>query len=179
MTIAKYRVMLFSIAWIGLAGLKLHAQAPAVEIPPVHATALTGEKVDLPSGLNGRVGILVLGFSQGSRDAVAGWGKRLAAEYKASTTVLYYEMPMLESVPGLLRGYVTRKIGESIPDVGKSRFVPVLDHEKDWKKLTGYKGGDDAYVVVVEPAGAVRWKLQGPAADGSFAELKRQVEAGH
>ena len=177
--IAMYRVTLCSVAWIGLAALSIHAQVPADQIPPVHATALTGEKIDLPSGLNGRVGVLVIGFSQGSRDAVAGWGKRLAGEYRASTTVIYYEMPLLESVPGLLRGYVVRKIGESIPDAGKSRFVPVLDHEKDWKRLTGYKGGDAAYVVVVESSGAVRCKLQGPASDANFAELKRQVASAH
>ena len=169
---------LFPVAgmWLGLAFSGVGAQTTPVQIPPVHGTALSGDKIDLPDGLKGKVGVLVLGFSHDSRDNVAAWGKRIAADYRGSAGVIYYEMPMLESVPGLLRGFVTKKIAEAVPDGGKSSFVPVTDHEKDWKKITGYKGGDDAYVVVVDSTGLVRWKLQGAASDAHEAELKRQVE---
>lgn len=162
---------------LGISGTRLVAQTAPAQIPPVHSTSLTGEKVDLPGGLKGKVGVLVLGFSHDSRDNVASWGKRLHDGYNSSTTVLYYEMPMLESVPGMLRGFVTKKIAESVPDAGKSRFLPIVDHEKDWKKLTGYKSGDDAYIVVVDSTGTVRWKLQGAASEANYTEAKRQIEA--
>lgn len=162
-----------AVCWLGC---QAQAQTPA-QMPPIHGTALNGEKVDLPEGLKGKVAVMVLGFSHDSRDNVAAWGKRLAGVYKGSASVLYFEMPMLESVPGIIRGFVTKKIGESVPDTEKGHFVPVLEHEKDWKKLTGYKSGDDAYMVVVDSTGAVRWKLQGAASDANEAELKRQVEA--
>ena len=171
------KATLLASIWIGLSITGIQAQTAPVQIPPVHSTSLSGEKVNLPEGLKGKVGVLVLGFSHDSRDNVASWGKRLHDGYNSSTTVLYYEMPMLESVPGMLRGFVTKKIAESVPDAAKSRFLPVTDHEKDWKQLTGYKSGDDAYVVVVDSTGTVRWKLQGAASDANYAEAKRQIEA--
>jgi len=152
-------------------------QTPAlVRIPPVHGTVLSGQKVDLPEALKGKVGVLVLGFSRASGDVVAEWGKKLFREYNGSGTVAYYEMSVLESVPGLLRGFVVKKIGESMPDVAKSHFLPVLDHEKEWKATAGFKASDDAYVLVVDGTGAVRGRVQGTATDANVAEMKRQLD---
>jgi len=146
------------------------------QIPPLHGTTLTGEKVDLPKCLKGRVGVLVLGFSQASRDAVAEWGKRLTGEYRTSATVVYYEMPVLESVPHLLRGFVLKQIQKSVPEPGRSRFIPILDHEADWKKASGFVKPDDAYVLVVDAEGDVAWKTEGGATDAAVAEVLRRVD---
>ncbi len=151
-----------------------HAQS--TRIPAVHATVLTGQTVDLPGALQGKSAVLVLGFSQASREQVTEWGKRLAGEYRNSETVLYYEMPVLESVPRMLRGWVTRKMGESVPDRAKDRFLAISDHEKEWKAATGFSKSDDAYVLVVDSSGNVRARLQGPPNDANFGEVKRQLQ---
>src|SRR5450756_1509470 len=86
------------------------AQSAPERIPEVHGTSLAEQQVHLPKDLQGRIGVLVLGFTQGSRDAVAGWGKRLSADYADSPTVAYYEMPVLAGVPRFIRGMVIGKI---------------------------------------------------------------------
>jgi hypothetical protein len=146
-----------------------------IQIPPVHATVLTGQTVDLPAALQGKSAVLVLGFSQASREQATDWGKRLAADYRTSGTVLYYEMPVLEAVPRLLRGWVTKKIAESVPERARDHFLIVLDHEKEWRAAVAYNKSDDAYVVVVDSAGTIRARLEGPASDANFAEVKRQL----
>lgn len=151
--------------------------AAAVRIPPVHGSVLSGEKVNLPEALKGKVGVLVLGFSRASGDVVAAWGKKLFREYNGSDAVAYFEMSELESVPGILRGFVMKKISESMPDVAKSHFLPVLDHEKEWKAVAGFKASDDAYVLVVDDTGTLRGRVQGIATDANVAEVKRQVDA--
>ena len=153
------------------------AQGAATEIPVVHGTVLTGEKVDLPNGLRGKVGVLVVVFSEGSRVEATNWGKRLAADYRDSDAVVYYEMPVLESVPRLLRGWVLKKIADSVPDRAKPRFLPVIDHEKEWKSATGFARPDDAYVLVVDGAGSIAWKTEGGTSDAAYAEVRRRVEA--
>ena len=156
----------------------LHGQAAAADqIPPVHGSVLSGEKVDLPQALKGKVGVLVLGFSRKSGDVVAEWGKRLFRDYKGSTSISYYEMSILETVPGILRGYVVKRISESVPDVAKSHFLPVLDREKEWKAAAGFKSSEDVYVLVVDGTGVVRARVMGVATDANFAEVKRQVDA--
>ncbi len=144
-------------------------------IPPVHGTVLSGSAVDLPDALRGKTGVLVIGFSQGSRDQVATWGRRLAVDYRGSSTVTYYEMAALASVPRFLRGLVLKKIKDDVPQPAQERFLPVFDHEADWKSATGFSKADDAYVLVVNGNGTVRWRTAGIASDAAYAEVKRRV----
>ena len=79
-------------------------QAPKERIPALHGSVLTGSIVDLPQSLEGKSGVLIVGFSQSSRAEVTEWGRRLAGEYRDSPTIVYYEMPVLAAVPGCFAG---------------------------------------------------------------------------
>ncbi|WP_263383161.1 TlpA family protein disulfide reductase [Granulicella arctica] len=158
-----------------LAGLS-HSPATSQIIPEVHGTTLSGTPVDLPAALKGKVGILVIGFSQGSRDAVTVWGKKLAADYYDSPRVLYYEMPVLASVPRLMRGFVTSRIKAAVSDRGKSHFIPLTEDEPVWRSLVHYKAPDDPYLLLVDAQGTVRWQTQGQASDVTYAAMKQQVD---
>lgn len=154
------------------------ANAQVKQIPPIHALAVSGEQVDLPSGLHGRVAVLVVSFSQASRDEVTAWGLRLEADYHGSSNVVYYEMPVLASVPRPLRGWVTRKIKDSIPATAQPRFVPILDHEAEWKAAAGFSRNDregDAYVLVVDSGGNILSRMVGAPSSQSYAELARRL----
>ncbi len=148
---------------------------PAQSIPAVHTEALAGNQVNLPDDLHGHTAILVIGFSRGSQDEVAAWGKRLAADYNGSPTVQYYELAMLASVPRPLRGFVTRSMKKSVPERAHAHFLPIITGEDAWRALARYKGGDSAYLLVVDPTGTVRWQTQGPATDGTAQELRRHL----
>jgi hypothetical protein len=177
MTFPSFAVGL-SLLCAGLLGAAIPASAadPNPRIPTVHGATFSDAKVDLPADLQGKVGILVVGFSQGSRDAVTAWGKRLATDYYGSTTVLYYEMPMLASVPRLLRGFVEGRIKASVSDRGRAHFLPLTEDEPAWRALTHYSAPDDPYIMLVDGEGAIRWQTQGAPADSSYAALKQQVE---
>lgn len=144
-------------------------------IPAVRGNSLAGTEVVLPDALRGKVGVLVLGFSRGSQGQVTTWGRRLAAEWKDSASVVYYEMPMLAGVPRLLRGVVTRSMKSSIPERAQSRFVPITSDEDAWRALAHYSKGDDAYVLVVDGDGRVIWQTEGEATDAAFGEVKERV----
>jgi hypothetical protein len=165
-------------SWRLLVGLTLGlGTATAQVIPPVHGATFSGSPVDLPADLRGKVGVLVIGFSQGSRGDVTVWGKRLAEDYYDSPAVLYYEMPVLASVPKLMRGFVTGRIKAEVSDRGKTHFLPLDDHEPEWRTLTHYAVPDDAYVLLVDSSGVIRWQEHGPATDAAYAALRQQVEA--
>jgi hypothetical protein len=145
-------------------------------IPEVHGTSLSNTAVNLPEALQGKVGILVLGFSRGSRDAVASWGRRLATNYRESPTVAYYEMPVLASAPGMVRGFIVRSMRSSVPEPMQARFVPIMDNEAAWRGLVHYGPPDDPYVLVVDGQGNVVWQTQGQPTETAYAALKQQVE---
>ena len=152
------------------------ATAAAARIPEVHGRSLTNEAVSLPEILHGRPGVLILGFSRGSRDAVAGWGRKLAADYRNSSAVMYYEMPVLASVPGIMRGFVIRSMRSSVPPRAQARFVPITEDEATWRTLVHYGVADDPYLLVVDGQGNVAWQTQGQPTEAAYAALKRQVE---
>ncbi|MEO8869280.1 MAG: hypothetical protein ABI357_00465 [Granulicella sp.] len=155
------------------------AQNPKVvpKIPAVHSTSFSGDTVELPRALHGKVGVLVIGFSQSSRKAVEEWGKGLSAIYGSSPTVVYYEMPVLASVPRLLRGFVTSRIRAAVSEKARPHFVPLLQDEDTWRELARCQAPDDAYVLLVDGVGVIQWQTQGPPTEAGMSALKHHVEA--
>lgn len=155
----------------------LTAQAQGARIPAAHGASLAGAQVTLPDDLRGKVGVLVLGFSKSSGDVCKGWGERLAQSYHDTREVAYYQMPVLEAVPKLIRGMVVKGIKSGVPVAEQPHFLPVFSDEAVWQKIVRYSNADDAYVLVVDEQGNVRWQTSGNATDAGFAALKQQVEA--
>jgi ATP10 protein len=151
------------------------AQSQSARVPVTHGTTFAGTQVTLPDDLRGRVGVLVLGFSKSSGDGCKGWGQRLAASYPESSGVMYYQMPVLESVPKLIRGMVVKSIKSGVPEAEQAHFMPMFSGEAEWRKIARYANADDAYVLVVDGDGRVRWQTSGKATDAGFAALKEQV----
>ena len=127
--------------------------------------------------LQGKAGVLILGFSRESRDQAAAWGKRLASDFGDSSQVVYYELPMLEDVPRLLRGVVLRAIVKDVSERGKPHFVPLTGNETQWKAITHFTEEKDAYVLVVDGSGAVRWQVEGEPTDEHYRTMQRAIAA--
>jgi hypothetical protein len=166
-----------SLALLTMSWLAANAGSMAARIPEVHATSFSNEAVNLPEGLKGKVGVLVLGFSKNSREADSAWGKKLAVDYRESPTVVYYEMPVLAGAPRMLRGMIVKSMKSSVPASEQARFVVILENEGAWKTVTHYERPDDPYLLVVDSQGSVVWQTQGAVTDAAYAALKQHVEA--
>ncbi len=160
--------------------LSFSLPAASETIPETHAMTLANAPVNLPADLKGHPTVLILGFSQSSREAVTKWARRLAADYRDSPTVLYYEMPVVAEVPRMLRGMVIRRIRQDVPERAQPRFVPITDHEDEWKAVSGYskQGGEDAaYLIVLDPTGKVQSRqAAGIPTDQTYAAVKQSLE---
>ena len=163
---------------ISLAGCFVLAAADqvAARIPSFQGTTFAGQTVSLPQQVKGGVGVLVLGFSKNSGDVCKGWGQRLAESYRDSHDVIYFQMPVLESVPRLIRGMVMRSIRSGVPEAEQPHFLPVFSNEAEWRTIARYANPDDAYILVVDGQGNVRWQTSGKVTDAGFSALKQQVE---
>ncbi len=159
-----------------LSSAMANAQSALGRIPPAQGTLLSGQSVVLPAALHGKPGVVVIGFSQSARDEVTNWGRRLGADYFGSPDLAYYEVAMLAEVPGFLRGFVTRKIREGVSQQGQMHFLPVADHEAEWKAAAGYSRPDAAYVLLLDSEGNVTWRMAGAFTASSYAELQRRLQ---
>lgn len=144
-------------------------------IPPVKAKALDDTEVILPKPRSEQLLILVLGFSHKSGEACAAWGKRLAVDYASEAHADYYQLPELEGAPSLVRGMILHGMRKDVPAARQSHFVPLYDHEADWKKAVNFSAPDDAYIVVAGPDGHVLWQTHGLVSDSAYADLRAAI----
>jgi hypothetical protein len=172
------RIKVLAIVAALLHGMAASGQEKAAEvhIPTLQATSFAEQTVKLPEVLQGKVGVLVLGFTHASQDAVTGWGKRLGVDYHDSPDMQYFEMPVLAGVPRMVRSMVVGKIKGSVPEPAKAHFVPILEDEAGWRAVANYKSGDDAYVLLVDGQGVVRWQTHAVVSDETYGRLKEQIE---
>jgi hypothetical protein len=144
-------------------------------IPAAHGTALTGTAIALPDALKGKVGVLVLGFSHASQGQVSDWGRLITADYGQNQSVEYFEIPMLGGAPKMVRGMIVKSMGKSVPAAEKPHFLPLTEDDKPWRAVAHYDKADDAYVLLADGEGVVRWRTQGGATDAAWAGLKREL----
>ena len=110
-------------------------------------TALSGQVIRLPKDPP-PYALLVLGFSEKSSSDSAACGKRLQEAIPKQVDANVFQLPILEGVPRLVRGFVKRSIKKSVSDGLQSTFIPVFDHEAEWKRLTAFESADDAYILL-------------------------------
>ena len=168
--------MLCSIAFTLLV-----AAAHCQQVPALQGTALSGEKVNFPDALRGHASVLMVSFSQSARDNVTAWYRRIDTDFKSSPEVLYYEMPMLGGAPGFLRGAIIKKIKADVAAPAQPHFVPVLEHEDEWKAVSGWSKQtpeDHTYILLIDGSGQVRYHGEYAApTDQTYAALKQKLQA--
>jgi len=155
----------------------LAASTPAQSIPPVNAKALDDSQVILPLPNGHQLLVLLLGFSHKSGDACGPWAKRLSADYTSNPHATYYQLAELQSAPSFVRGMILHGMRKDVPAGQHSRFVPLYDHESEWKKAVNFSTAapDDPYIVVTATDGRILWQTHGPFTDSAYSDLKSAV----
>jgi hypothetical protein len=67
---------------------------------------------------------------------------------------------------------ILRGMRKDLPAEQQAHFIPILDHEDEWKKLVNFSAPDDAYILLADPHGHVAWHRHGPLTDSSYDALK-------
>jgi len=158
-----------------LAALPTRSEDAPARIPATHGTALDGTAVVLPDVLKGKVGLVVLGFSHASQTQVMNWGRLITADYGKASGLAYYEIPMIGGAPKMLRGMIIKSMGKAVPADERPHFVPLVEDDKPWRAVAKYWKPDDAYLILVDGDGTVRWQVEGDATDAAYAGLKRKL----
>ena len=164
-------VALFS----GAAGV---AEPNPATIPAVETTTLDGHALVLPRGLPARATVLIIGFGRHSQDATTAWEKPVRLQLAHLPAIGFYDMAMIAEVPGFARGFVLHSIRKAVPDVLKPNFVPLVDHEDDWKHASGYLSNQSeaAYVLLVDRTGRIRWSTHAAYTSEGFAHLTEAAQ---
>lgn len=151
--------------------------ATAQSLPKTDEVTLAGDQVNLESSLKGNTGVLILGFSKKSEGQVREWTKALLTEFSAEHSAVIFEMPILESMPRLVRGVAVRSMKSGSSPTEREHFLPVFHNEMQWKQVAQFSEPDNAYIIVIDREGKIVWREHGPIDDKRKTELIGRVRA--
>jgi hypothetical protein len=113
----------------------LASSANAQTFPRLQEENLNGEQVVLPDAAAGKVAVLICGFTRGSQTSTGSWAKRVQADYGKTASIAWYQLPVLEEAPRLIRGAIVSGMKKGVVADIHANFVPVMHDEAELKKL--------------------------------------------
>ena len=143
----------------------MHAQR---SIPNIEGETLSGKKPTLSRDVGSEPTLLIIGFTHGSQAQTKAWSLRVRDRFPT------WSIAVLEDVPRLMRGMVSHSIKSSIRKEQYDRFLLVYHGEQELKQVAGFDRPDDAYLLVIDRAGAVRWSFHGPVTDAAVEQIASQ-----
>ena len=142
-------------------------------MPRIEGESFAGRNVVLPDAAKGHVAVLVFGFTKKSKEPTSAWTAKINSEFGRQAGLELYQLPVLEDVPHFIRGMVISSMKKDAKEDMRDHFVPVLHGEAELKKLVSYKEPDDAYLVILNPAGQIVGQMHGSYTDSTYEQLLR------
>ncbi len=144
----------------------------AAKFPEIQAETLSGKHVAMPGVAQGMPTLFVIGFTRASKDQTGYWSKKIPGDM-----VNFYSVAVLEDVPRLVRPAVTHSMKSDTPKEKRDRLLLIYSGEKELKEAAGFEAPDDAYLILIDPGGEVRWRFHGPFSHTKLKEMRDQADA--
>jgi hypothetical protein len=145
-------------------------------MPKIEGESLSGHTVSLPADAQGKITVLIFGFSKASKTPTKAWASKIFLEFGAQPGFSLYQLPVLEDVPRFIRGMVISSMKKGVPENMRDHFVPILHDEAELKRLVNYKEPDDAYLVTLDSGGQIAEQRHGPFSDAAYSQLQRELQ---
>jgi hypothetical protein len=143
-------------------------------MPELKGQTLTGRTTTLPKASTGTVTLIAIGFTYASRFPVEAWADWYRTTIQTKTAVTFFEVPMIGGMATLGRWFINRGMRSGTPAELHDFVITVYGGTGDWKRRLSYSADhkDDAYLIVLDREGVVRWLHHG-AFDQSRADEVR------
>lgn len=171
------------LGWLATYLLTAPRNVKPVEIddafPPLNGRLLSGRAISLPGDLHGDLGILILAWDFTARDQVAQWTREVVDRYGLLPGVHIYQVAMVSGVGPVLRRYIDRAMRQraSAPAREHSLFV-YGDLRRLRQQLdTAETAEPSASVLLIDRAGRLAWRADGPPTLMTLVSLRKALEA--
>lgn len=143
-------------------------------MPELKGRTLTGRAAVLPQASAGNVTLVAMGFTYKSRVPVEAWADWYRTTIDPTRAVTFFEVPMIGGMATLGRWFINRGMRSGTPVELHDQVITVYGGTGDWKQRLSYSAGheDDAYLIVLDRQGVVRWLHHGVFDQSRADELK-------
>lgn len=143
-------------------------------MPKLEGQTLTGRTAVLPQALAGKVALVAMGFTYKSRFPVEAWADWYRMTIGSTPSVTFFEVPMIGGAATLGRWFINRGMRNGTPAELHDQVITVYGGTGDWKQRLSYspEHKDDAFLIVLDREGVVRWLHHGVFDQPQADELK-------
>jgi hypothetical protein len=144
-------------------------------LPVLKGQFLSGRDAELPQASSGKVALVAMGFTYKSRFPVEAWGTWYRATMGSRTDITFFEVPMIGGLATLGRWFIDRGMRSGTPAELHEHVVTVYGGTGDWKRRLSHspEHEDDAYLIVLDRDGVVRWLHHGGFDQARADDLRR------
>jgi hypothetical protein len=165
------------VAFLAAVALGVAMPLRSEQMPRITGENLSGKQIALPAASAGSAAIVCIGFSHASNTQLKPWAERATNAFRQNDRVLVYSVAVLEDAPRLVRGMAVHGMRSAIPVQQHDRFVVVYHGESELKRITGFQRPGEAYILLLDPKGEIRWVNHGPVSDTAIQELTDRVRS--
>ncbi len=133
-------------------------------LPPLQGEHLTGKPARLPTAASGKTTLILLGFTYASRVPVEAWGRWFRDTIGVGADRTFFEVPMIGGMAKMGRWFIDRGMRKGTPAALHENVITVYTKTGDWKKRLAVSSlnDKDAFLIVLDRDGVVRWLHHGP-----------------
>ena len=177
-------VTAMAVALLAVAASPAHAETSPTPLksgdvmPRLAGDALSGKEAVLPDAAKGKIALVALGFSYDARFPVEAWGGWFKKQYGGRAGVTYFEVPMMGRAARMGRFFIDRGMRKNTPKEAHDNVITVYGDTSEWKARMGVTDAreKEAFLVLLDAGGVVRWMHAGPFDEKQADVLKNEVE---
>ena len=150
---------------------------PGTPMPQLKGQFLTSRDATLPDAASNHIALVCLGFTYNSRFPVEAWIARFRKDYAANPAVTFFEVPMISGMARLGKWFIDSGMRGGTPKADQDNVITVYGYTDAWKSRVNFKAPDDAYLLLLDRRGIIRWIHNGPFDEASYKVLTAQMTA--
>jgi hypothetical protein len=145
-------------------------------MPELKGAFLTGRPAKLPSAAAGKIALVEVGFSYDSRFAVEAWTTRFRKDFGSRPEITFFEVPVIGGMARIGKWFIDSGMRSGTPPADREHVITVYGDSDVWKQRLGFQSPEAAYLILLDPKGAVRWRHNGAFDEKAYAELAAGVK---
>ncbi len=150
-------------------------EAAAKSLPNFKGKLLSGGSFNTDR-LRGKPHLLVVGFERVHSADMRAWAQVFKASFPDEAKADYFQIAALPSQIGLMRGFIDKQMVKNTPEVARGKIMTVYAADSLCKQLA-IKDRKVVYVFVLDAAGTITHREQGPQSAEAFSRVRERLTA--
>ncbi len=149
-----------------------------MQFPTVSGDDLLRRRITVPSGLEGRLNLLLIAFQRWHQDLIDGWLPAVAQLESRHPGLRHYELPVLPNMGWLSRTFVNEGMRAGIPDQQtRAATITLYIDKSTFMEALELPGDHTIYVLLLDSDGNVLWREAGAFEAGKGQAMAEAVAA--